>query len=61
MFGFASRRQEDSVLCVVLFLSFMQPETEVEGQIQITASLTLILDPLQDFRDRTISLGVYFP
>ena len=42
----------------VLFLTY---KIDVMGQTQITTSLTLILDHLQDFRDRAISIGVYFP
>ena len=49
------------VLCAVLFLSVVRPLSDLVGQTESVTSLTLILDCFQDFRERAINIGVYFP
>lgn len=55
------------VLCAILFwvffffyVLFLSHKTDLMGQTQRTTSLTLKLDHLQNFRDRTISIELYF-
>lgn len=48
------------VLGFFFYVLFLSHKTDLMGQTQRATSLTLKLDHLQNFRDRTISIELYF-